>query len=60
MKRAQRSQLREILLQLTELTNSVEAIHWKIGDSIPVHQSIHISQATASLKNAIGHLTEVI
>ena len=58
MKRAQRSQLREILL--TELTNSVETIHWKIGDSIDVEQSIHISKATADLKNAIRHLTEVI
>ncbi len=58
MKRAQRSQLREILL--TELTNSVETIHWKIGDSIAVEQSIHISKATADLKNAIRHLTEVI
>lgn len=60
MERAQRSQLREILLQLTELTNSVETIYWKVGESIPVHQSISISEATADLKRAIGHLTEVI
>ena len=40
MERAQRSQLREILLQLTELTNSVETIHWKVGESIPVSTPI--------------------
>jgi hypothetical protein len=60
MDRVHRSQLREILLQLTELKNSIKAIHWEVGEKIPVEQSITIHKATASLQDTIGHLTEVI
>lgn len=60
MDRVHRSQLREILLQLTELKNSIKAIHWEVGEKIPVEQSITIQKATASLQDTIGHLTEVI
>lgn len=60
MDRVHRSQLRELLLQLTELKHGVESIHWEVGEDISVEQSIQISKATANLKEAIGHLTEVI
>ena len=60
MDRVHRSQLREILLQLTELKSSIKVIRWEVGEKIPVEQSITIQKATASLQDIIGHLTEVI
>ena len=60
MTRAQQSQLKEILLQLTELKSRLEAIHWEVGESIPVEKSLKIGRAVSNLKSAIEDLVGVI
>ena len=60
MNRAHKSQLREITLQLTELQNRLNAIHWELGESIPVEKSIEIGRALSDLKSAIKNLVGVI
>ncbi len=60
MTRAQRSQLKEILLQLTELKNKLEGIHWEVGENIPIEKSLKIGRTVSDLKNAINNLVGVI
>lgn len=60
MKRAQLRQMRELLIQLAALKEDLDKLHWEIGEETPVEKSIKITKASASLKNAIVHLTEVI
>ena len=57
MIRAQQSQLKEILLQLAEVERRLEAIHWEVGEGIPVEKSLMIGRAVSSLKDAIKNLT---
>ena len=40
MDRAHHSQLKELLLQLTELKKRLAAIHWEVGEEIPIEKSI--------------------
>lgn len=54
------SQIRELLLQLAALREDLNKLHWEIGEGTPVEKSNRITKASASLKNAIVHLTEVI
>lgn len=56
MNQAKKSQLREIQLQLTDLKNRLEAIHWELGEDIPVDQSLKIGKAFADIKSAIENL----
>ena len=60
MTRAQRSQLREILLQLTNLKNNLNSTFWTAGNDMSTHEEVSIKKALAELNSAIGNLTEVI
>ena len=54
------SQLKELLLHLAELKKRLDAIHWEVGEEIPIEKSIRIGKASKSLWETICHLTEVI
>ena len=60
MNSAQLRQLKEILIQLAALRDSLEKLHWEIGETIPIEKSIAISKADKDLKKAIASLTVVI
>ena len=60
MTRAHRSQLREILLQLTDLRNRLDAIQWEIGEDIPIEKGLKINKAVSNLKSAIENLVGAI
>ena len=60
MTRAQRSQLREILLQLTELRAAIESIQDKADADMSTHEAMFTARAIADIKNAITHLQGVI
>lgn len=60
MNSARKSQLKEILLQLTALRNDLNMLHWEIGEDIPINKSIPITRATKSLNQAINDLKEAI
>ena len=60
MDRAHHSQLKELLLHLAELKKRLDAIHWEVGEEIPIEKSIRIGKASKSLWETICHLTEVI
>ena len=57
MDRVHRSELKELLLHLTELKERLDVIHWEVGEEIPIEKSIRISKASQSLWETIGHLT---
>ncbi len=60
MNRAKKSQLREILLQLTDLENRLKAIFWEPGLDMSAYEEIAIKKTLAELKTTIGDLTGVI
>ena len=60
MKRAHKSQIREILLQLTDLQNRLDAVFWDLGTEMSTYEEIAIKKTLAGLKAAIGDLTGVI
>ena len=60
MTRTHKSQVREILLQLTNLKNNLNSTFWAAGDDMSTHEEISIKKALAALNSAIGNLTEVI
>ena len=60
MNRAHRSQLREILLQLTDLKNRLNAIYWDSGEDASIHEGTQIKRALEKLNGAINELTGVI
>lgn len=60
MTRAQKSQVKEIMLQLTDLQNRLNTTYWSIGEDTSVHDEIAMKRALDNLKNAIENLTGVI
>ena len=46
MDRAHHSQLKELLLHLAELKKRLDAIHWEVGEEIPIEKSIRIGKAS--------------
>lgn len=60
MNRIHKSQVREILLQLTDLKNRLNFTFWDAGENLSTHEEIMIKRTLADLSNAIQHLTEVI
>ncbi len=60
MNRVHRSQLREILLQLTDLKERLNAAYWDAGEDITARESIKIKKAIDELNNTIHDLTGVI
>lgn len=60
MNRAQKSQLREILLQLTDLENRLKTIFWEPGLDMSPREEIAIKKTLAGLKATISDLTGVI
>ena len=53
MDRAHHSQLKELLLHLAELKKRLDAIHWEVGEEIPIEKSIRIGKASKSLWETI-------
>lgn len=60
MNRAHRSQLREILLQLTDLKNRLNAIYWDLGEDASIHEGTLVKRTLEKLSSAINELTGVI
>ena len=60
MKRVHKSQVREILLQLTDLKNRLNSTYWDAGEDMSTYECIEIKRALAELNSAIQHLTGVI
>lgn len=60
MKRVHKSQVREILLQLTDLQNKLNTVFWEAGEDMSVHEEITIKRTLDELKTAIGDLVGVI
>ena len=60
MKRTHQSQIREILLQLTDLRNRLDAVFQDAGEGMSTYEEIVIKKTLAELKAAIGDLTGVI
>ena len=60
MKRIHQSQIRELLLQLTDLRNRLDAIFQDAGEGMSAYEEITIKKTLARLKAAIGDLTGVI
>ena len=60
MNRVHKSQVREILLQLTDLKNRLNSTYWNAGEDSNTHETISIKKALAELSSAIQYLTEVI
>ena len=60
MKRAHRSEVRELLLQLTDLKGKLNAAFWDAGEDMSTHEKIQIKKTLDALNCAIKDLTEVI
>lgn len=60
MNRAHKSQIREILLQLTDLRNRLKATSWDAGENMSTYECIAIKRALDELNNAVQHLTGAI
>lgn len=60
MNRAHKSQVRELLLQLTDLKNRLNTTYWNAGEDASAHETIAIKKALAELDSAINNLTGVI
>ncbi len=60
MNRAHRSQVRELLLQLTDLKNRLNATFGDAGGDMSTHEEISIKKALAELNSTIKDLTEII
>ena len=60
MTKAHKSQVREILLQLTDLQNRLNTTYWDIGEDASTLEEIAMKRTIADLKSAIKHLTGVI
>lgn len=60
MNRIHKSQVRELLLQLTDLKNRLNGTFWQAGEDMSVHEEVTIKKAIAELDGTIKVLTEVI
>ena len=60
MNRAQRSQLREITVQLAELKGTLKKIRGEIGEATSAHEEVSIIRASADIENAIKNLQGAI
>ena len=60
MNRVRRSQIRELLLQLTDLKERLNATYWGAGEDMTAPEVSHIKRAIAGITNAIHDLKEVI
>lgn len=60
MNRAHRSQVREILLQLTDLKKKLNKTYRDAGENTSTHEEIAIRKALAEIDRTIIILTEVI
>ena len=60
MTRTHKSQVREILLQLTELQNRLNTTYWDIGEAASTYEEIAMKRAIDNLKKTIENLTGVI
>ncbi len=60
MNRAHKSQIRELLLHLTDLKNRLNSVYWDSGEDASTHEAIVIKKALAEIDNTIIILTEVI
>lgn len=60
MNRIHRSQLKELLIQLTDLKGRLNTTFQEAGGDMSTHEEITIKRTIAELDNAIKHLTEVI
>ena len=60
MTRTHKSQIREILLQLTDLQNRLNTTYWNMGENISTSEEIAMKRALDSLKTTIKHLTGAI
>lgn len=60
MNRVHKSQVRELLLQLTDLKNRLNSTYWDTGEDLSTHECIAIKKALAELDKAINDLTGVI
>ena len=58
MNRVHKSQVREILIQATDLKNKLNESYWKAD--LSVHEEVSIKKALAELNSAIKDLTGVI
>lgn len=60
MNRVHRSQVRELLIQLTDLKFRLNATYWDAGEDLTAHEEVTIKKALEKLDSAINKLTEVI
>lgn len=60
MTRVHRSQVRELLLQLTDLKNRLNAIYWDLGEDSSIHEETLVKRTLEKLGSAINELTGVI
>ncbi|MDE7220833.1 MAG: hypothetical protein K2O45_14655 [Oscillospiraceae bacterium] len=60
MNRAHKSQIRELLLQLTDLKNRLNTTFWDAEKDMSTYEEISIKKTLAELKSAIDNLTGVI
>lgn len=60
MNRAHRSQVRELLLQLTDIKKKLNTTFWNAGEDMDTPEEIAIKRALAEINNVIVILTEVI
>lgn len=60
MNRIHRSQLKELLIQLTDLKFKLSATYWDTGEDLTAHEEITIKKTLEKLDSAINDLTGVI
>lgn len=60
MNRAHKSQVRELLLQLTDLKNKLNQTFRDAGEDMGTHEEIFMKRALAELDNTIKNLKEAI
>ena len=60
MNRVHKSQVREILIMITDLKNKLNETYWNAGEDLSTHECIAIKKALAELNDTIRHLMEVV
>lgn len=60
MTRVHRSQICEILLQLTDLKNRLHATYWSAGENMSAREEVAVKRALDEINNTITILTGII
>ena len=60
MNRTHRSQIKELLIQLTDIKRKLDAAYWDPKESLSIREEVTIKKTLEKLDSAINDLTGVI